>query len=212
MDARLASAIAALGAGPYVPGSSATQGWLYNPLPFPGCENVPCHRPNSGEKWKLVAKHTDFKDKRVLDFGCATGYFSFRAVQAGAAVVLGIDHDPAAVEVCQAAVEAFDVKNTVFLADSECHYDLFDVGFAMSVLNWMGRGCAEDFLAWSAWEVALLWVEMPLAGDGRRGAHWLASHEDTMTWLRRFRSDVKVVGFTRGPHEGKKRALIRCRM
>ena len=213
MDARLKAAIANLGSGGYVPGSSATQGYLYNPLPFAVCQDVPCHRPTSSERWNLIKAETNFRGKSVLDLGCATGFFSFKAEQAGASYVLGVDHDPKAIAVCQVVVEAFKVKNAEFLCKS-AHIpgEPFDVAFALSVLNWTGREFAERFLMWSSKNVPLLWLEIQLKGDGRRGANWLTSDAQIARWV----TDVSLyrsvddIGQTQGPHRGKLRTLWRC--
>lgn len=215
MDPRLAQAISALGRGGYTPGSSATTGYVYNPLPFPGCGHVPCHRPNSPERWDLINRHTTLRGKTVLDVGCATGYFSFMSLQAGASSVLGIDHDEKAIEVCRAASAAFHVQNVTFRHGTEQSVPKegkFDVAYAMTVLNWAGRERAETWLRWASSHVGMLWVEMPLRGDGRSGASWLHSHADIVHWLQGATTypSITKVGQTRGPHNGQWRALIRC--
>jgi SAM-dependent methyltransferase len=213
VDARLRQAIANLGSGGYVPGSSATQGYLYNPLPFPGCQGLPCHRPNSAERWNLIKAETDFHGKSVLDLGCATGYFSFKAIQAGASYVLGVDHDVKAIKVCRAAVEAFQVKGAEFLCKTAYVPDEpFDVAFVLSVLNWTGKEFAERFLLWSSKNVPTLWLEIQLKGDGRRGANWLTSDAQIVRWVTgvSLYQNVDAVGQTRGPHRGKLRTLWKC--
>jgi len=42
-------------------------------------------------KWQRIADKLDLKDKRVLDVGCANGYFGWRMLGAGARSVVGID-------------------------------------------------------------------------------------------------------------------------
>ena len=42
-------------------------------------------------KWKRVAPHIALAGQRVLDIGCGNGYFGFRMLDAGAALVVGID-------------------------------------------------------------------------------------------------------------------------
>lgn len=218
MDSRLTHAIAALGTGGYTPGSSATAGYTYNPLPFPGCAHIPCHRPNSPERWALIAKSTDLPAMSVLDIGCATGYFSFKSIQAGAVSVLGIDHDAKAIAVCNAVKAAFKVQHVAFLQGTEqiTHWattlDVYDVAYAMTVLNWAGRDRAETWLAWASDHVHTLWIEMPIKGDGRSGANWLHSHADVIHWLQKVTTyqNITRAGQTRGPHDGHWRALIRC--
>jgi SAM-dependent methyltransferase len=208
MDKRLASAISRLGQT-YIPGSSATKGYLYNPLPFPGCENIPCHRPNSPERWEIIERHTDFKDKTVLDLGCATGYFSFKAQQAGAKIVVGLDHDANAVNVCRAAKEIYKVHNCHFwlIAPTSELLERYDIAFAMSVLNWLGQDLAESWLHWVEEYVDEVWIELPLAGDGRRGATWV---KDIPTYLSQWFAHVDHLGTTAAPHRGKPRPLYRC--
>lgn len=215
MDPRLTRAISVLGTGDYIPGSSATQGYVYNPLPFPGCAHIPCHRPNSHERWEMISGATNFRDVTVLDIGCATGYFSFKAIQAGASSVLGIDHDQKAIEVCVAAKTAFKVQRVTFRHGTEqsTPYDThYGVAFAMTVLNWAGRDRAEAWLAWASSHVSTLWIEMPTKGDGRSGARWLHGHADIVHWLQGTTTypHITKVGQTRGPHNGQWRALIRC--
>ncbi len=45
----------------------------------------------SDKKWTRIQNHIDLSGKRVLDVGCANGYFGWRMLDAGAKFVLGID-------------------------------------------------------------------------------------------------------------------------
>jgi SAM-dependent methyltransferase len=45
----------------------------------------------SSEKWNVVSQSLDFTGKRVLDIGCAEGYFCHKAVHAGASRAVGVD-------------------------------------------------------------------------------------------------------------------------
>lgn len=211
MYTRLRDAISKLGTTAYVPGSSASGGWLYNPLPFPGCDKFPCHRKNSPERWNLIS--TNLKGKRVLDIGCATGYFSFKAALAGASIVVGIDHDPAAIEVCNVAATIFDVPNVQFehMVVVTPPSQKYDVVFAMAILNWMGRERAEEWLDWIVVNESEAWIEMPLKGDGRRGAHWLTTDPEVEKWLKGFFPTVERVGKTYGAHCRRWRSLWKCR-
>ena len=210
MDRRLAEAIEQLGQGEYKPGSSGAPGWIYNPIPFPGCEDIPCHRPNSHERWRLITRHCDLNNKTVLDWGCATGYFSFMAAQAGAEA-FGYDADPAAIRVCRAVEDAFEVQGVHFSTD--CGFNRhYDVVLALSVLNWMGKEQAEAWLARWRLIVGEFYVEIPYAGDALGGADWLTCDEECRAWLQEQSgyAYVDALGQTRGPHQGHWRTLWRC--
>lgn len=45
----------------------------------------------SSEKWNVLSQSLDFTGKRVLDIGCAEGYFCHKAVHAGASRAVGVD-------------------------------------------------------------------------------------------------------------------------
>ena len=42
-------------------------------------------------KWRRVASHLDLNGSRILDIGCGNGYYGWRMLGAGAALVIGID-------------------------------------------------------------------------------------------------------------------------
>ena len=42
-------------------------------------------------KWRRIAPHLDLKGLRILDIGCGNGYYGWRMLGAGAALVIGID-------------------------------------------------------------------------------------------------------------------------
>jgi SAM-dependent methyltransferase len=215
MTEAIRAAIGQLGTDGYKPGSSAKPGWTYSPIPFPGFEDVPCHRPNSPERWELIRRHCEFADAWVLDLGCATGYFAFKAMQEGAEYIQGFEMDPKALGVCHSIQTAFDIRNMGFWGEHLLDGPVcitFDVGFAMSVLNWVGKEQAEDWLEWAYEHVFVLFVEMPLRGDALGGADWLECDADTVDWLRehtRYRH-IEAIGKTQGPHQGKWRTLFRC--
>lgn len=47
-----------------------------------------------------ILKCTSLKDKVICDTGCFNGYFSFRCISEGAKKVIGIDHNTAAINIC----------------------------------------------------------------------------------------------------------------
>ena len=65
-----------------------------------------------------------------------------------------------------------------------------DVALALSVLNWLGRDDAEVFLTWAGEHAGVLWAEVPVKSDGRGGAQWLTSFEDTKKWLQYYLTNL----------------------
>ena len=66
--------------------------WRKGPLVLGG---VPIHTEwRSDWKWERVAPHVDLKGLRVLDVGAGNGYFGWRMLEQGAALVLGCDPTP----------------------------------------------------------------------------------------------------------------------
>jgi len=68
-------------------------GLLYQPVPFPGFEQLGAERNSSEDRYRFLRRKVDYRDARVLDLGCANGFFLFRLAQDG---VLshgrGLDH------------------------------------------------------------------------------------------------------------------------
>ena len=89
-------------------------------------------------KWNRIAPHIDLTGRRVLDVGCGNGYYGWRMVAAGAAMVLGVD--PTLRYVMQyAALRHFigSTPNFVLPLTLEAlppQSDAFDTVFSMGVL------------------------------------------------------------------------------
>lgn len=209
----LKNAVGQLGVGDYSPGSSTHVGWIYNPIPFPGCD-FPCHRSEGSlKKWRLIKNYLgDLKGKTVLDFGCATGFFSFQIMKEGAKV-LGVEKDEKALKVCNVVLEMFkqeyrlDGRFDSKIGSTDSPY--FDLILAMSVLNWLGKDKAEEALDIFSEIGKWLIVEMPLEGDGMQGASWLHTEDDCRSWLHRWYKEVTKLGMSEGPG-GRDRALFFC--
>lgn len=73
---------------------------LYQPIPFPGFENLPAERDSSEERFRMLVERVGYRNARVLDLGCANGFFLFRLAQTEGALAagLGIDRVPDNVE------------------------------------------------------------------------------------------------------------------
>ncbi len=90
----------------------------------------------SDVKWHRLRDHIEWRSKTVLDVGCGNGYFGFRALEAGADSVLGVDGY--LLYVLQAAlVNWFARTANVVLPlrfDHSCVQDEFDVVVSMGVI------------------------------------------------------------------------------
>lgn len=64
-------------------------------------------RKGSEQDWLSfdnILKCTSLKNKVICDTGCFNGYFSFRSITEGAKKVIGIDHNTAAINICNKIV------------------------------------------------------------------------------------------------------------
>lgn len=100
----------------------------------------------SDRKWDRISDAIDWPGKVVMDLGCGNGYYAWRMLDAGAAMVMGVD--PTATSVCQAAavgriVESAKRPMILPLRDSDLPLDLsrgsgrggvFDVVTSMGVI------------------------------------------------------------------------------
>lgn len=200
------------------PGSTVTQGHTYNPIPFPGYDKLPCHRREASiKRWEKINDIVgDWKDKIVLDYGCATGYFTFQAAKCGASV-LGIERDTSAAKVCISVLAQFHKEYKLSIAfqkywDTRCKGTDWHIVFAMNILNWIGKDKAEQFLR-ELGNVGVMFLEMPTKVDGMCGASWLANDYETVDWLKNHSKFdiVKPITSSMGPG-GKERTLFLCQL
>lgn len=111
--------------------------WRKGPLELLGVEIDTEWRSNW--KWKRFAPHVDFYRQRVLDVGCGNGYYGWKMLEAGAALVVGCE--PFLLSIAQ--FEVFrrywpeDERHFVLpLADVDIPRDMerFDITCSMGVL------------------------------------------------------------------------------
>jgi len=90
------------------------------------------------EKLPLYGLPDDMSGMRVLDVGCAEGFFSFEAERRGASEVIAIDSFPDSVRRFNICREAFDAKAQAFLTNvydlSERAFGTFDLVMFFGVL------------------------------------------------------------------------------
>jgi 2-polyprenyl-3-methyl-5-hydroxy-6-metoxy-1,4-benzoquinol methylase len=114
---------------------------LYQPVDHPDFDDWRVDR-ECVDRWSIIKKEVDFKDKLVLDVGSNMGYFSFRATEKGATVV-GVESNEARVEVSKALAlfNGFPSHNPVFIeAKFEDYLEnyknpKFDVVLMLSLLH-----------------------------------------------------------------------------
>lgn len=91
----------------------------------------------SHETWNRLSQLVDFKDKDVLDVGCFHGYICFKAEEAGARSITGIDISEDAIEV---------VRRVAWLRKSRARFNqgdlvnlqidhIYDTVFALNMLH-----------------------------------------------------------------------------
>ncbi len=81
-----------IGSEGYVDGSSITKGHSYHVIPLAGFEEVPEHKTACFGEYETIRNLNNFKNKKVLEIGCANGYFSFNMAKEDARVT-AYDHD-----------------------------------------------------------------------------------------------------------------------
>jgi hypothetical protein len=75
-------------------GMPPEQGLLYQPIPFPGYEDLACERDSSDDRFEMISRAVMPRGESLLDLGCANGFFPFRFAQQEGALrkALGVDH------------------------------------------------------------------------------------------------------------------------
>jgi len=89
----------------------------YGDIELPSGVMIPGYT-KSYKTWDRLKHLVNFQDKSVLDLGCFHGYFSFKAEEAGARSVVGIDASEETIEV---------VKQLAVLRKSRAHFRLGNI-------------------------------------------------------------------------------------
>lgn len=83
----------------YVDGNSTMEGWTYQPIPLPQFSDIPCHK--KPDEWRYVEQlYGDWKDKRVLDWGCNIGWYCLQLSKLGACCI-GIDYHTLTIQIAK---------------------------------------------------------------------------------------------------------------
>jgi len=155
-------------------GSGLQKGRAYHNIPILGHRNLLYHRGNTEKRVELILKHSDVKNKRILDLGCSVGGISCSLAKEGAEVV-GVDYDPTAIKVANAVSEAYKLNARFFYGDiynSDVVKEPFDICVWFDQFMWLihqyRRGRALDFLKELSRRIPELWFETSV-GDGIAG-------------------------------------------
>lgn len=139
------SLIEQIGSEGYKDGSSTKKGWVYHPIPFEEF-NPPTHKDSTIKEFdNIKADYGSFSGKRVLDIGCANGYFVFNYALEGAEVV-GYESDELVSRVNEEIRQYKQLDNVKFVTK---HFDLeeakqfkdkeFDVVIMLNIHMWIHK-------------------------------------------------------------------------
>ncbi len=110
----VAEAIDAVRRATHPRGMPPDTGLLYQPVPLVGFEGVPAERDSTPERLELLARRLDYRGARLLDLGCANGYFLLRLAAGGVIEGgLGIDYFAPNVDLARAVARALGVADAV---------------------------------------------------------------------------------------------------
>jgi 2-polyprenyl-3-methyl-5-hydroxy-6-metoxy-1,4-benzoquinol methylase len=94
--------------------------------------------------WDNIKDLVDWKDKYVCDVGCFHGYFCFKAEQAGAKRVWGIDKNEQALYTTRKIAEAINSKCTFAQSTANELITICDILLCLNVFHHISN--QEDFL------------------------------------------------------------------
>jgi len=139
-----------LGSRGYRDGSTARRGKLYHPIPFEEFAGCRVHKRNIPQEYEIIcSNYGDFTDKRVLDIGCANGYYTFKIAQT-AKEVIAIEGDQFVYDVNVAIQQYKNIDNISFRNEyfNECIAEQlegsFDVGIMMNVHMWIYKQIGDE--------------------------------------------------------------------
>lgn len=105
------------------------------------------------ERFSFIEQALEFSGKRVLDVGANAGYFTFEALERGAASVAAHEGDPALGEFLDVAVdlmglaERVQICRTYFEPSGQSSGPAFDIALLMNVLHHLGADFGDVAIA-----------------------------------------------------------------
>ena len=112
---------------------------MYQTLNLPG-ETVQGLFPTL-EWFNAFAKHIDFKDKTILDVGCASCSYGIEALKLGASYYYGVENDPKMISLSNEAMvkNSFTYKAEIAMSSAECFASekTYDVVIFSMIMHWL---------------------------------------------------------------------------
>lgn len=132
-----------IGTKGYRDGSSTDGGYLYHPIPFKEFNKFLVHKKSAPSEWQVILDDYGSVDgKKILDIGCANGFFSFNASMLGANIV-AYEGDKLVYDVDEAIRKYKVIDNIKFVNKyfddnvSMSIADDFDIAIMMNVHMWI---------------------------------------------------------------------------
>jgi SAM-dependent methyltransferase len=149
-EAAIRRLIARIGGAGYRDGSSTRAGWAYHPIPFPEFADVPVHKDACLEELRVIRADLGSETGlRVLDLGCALGYFTFEMAR-NAREVVAVEADPEVSAVVEALRAWKQIDNVRVVGGSISRPLLaqipgdFDVALMLNVHMWIEKQLGRD--------------------------------------------------------------------
>ncbi len=149
IENKIKNMIKLIGSEGYKDGSSTKIGWVYHPIPFSEF-NPPIHKTSSIDEYNIIDKdYNGFTGKRILDVGCANGYFSFNMAMAGADSVIGYESDKFVYDVNEEIRKYKNINNVKFICehfdnDTVSSLENFDIVVMLNIHMWIRKQIGEN--------------------------------------------------------------------
>jgi len=161
------------------------------------------HNTRSPEQLAIITKHVNFRNKRVIDFGCGYGDILRGAILAGASYAIGVDED-------KSILNSTAHRDIVHIADD---VELFsapklDIAISFSVLPYLAA--PMRFLRKMKEMSSVALIECQYAGDGP-GYENVTCDGDMKKILLTVFDEALPIGKTKVEYRGVYRTIWMCK-
>ena len=110
------------------------QEWAKDKYWFQTFPFSPVKKADSTLVWDVIKDHANWSGKKILDYGCHYGYFSFEAAKQGA-IVRGVDANRKAIKAARVIRDHIIQQDVIFshISDKTVYNKPFDIVFYLSV-------------------------------------------------------------------------------